>query len=396
MAHIRARTWTKSDGTTRKGFELTYADLHGKRFTKSFKTKRDADAERIRVENEIEDRSHVTSRASRSVMDGMRAWIIYMEELEKNGKRERSTVAKYRSHVEYHIAKTDLAPIIMSEITKPDMQLFVEYLETRLSTIMAQKVFLTLKIGMKYCRKRGWLRMMPTEDFSIENRDRESSGKIEIPSKEDIKALLKVADEDITGIDGAVVRVLCHCGLRPSEMRGLRRDGIFSDAAPANLKIMQRADIYNKIGKPKSRAGYRTIPLGPETLRSIKKAMLSRKAGERNLVFPDAEGYVMKYDHFVHQWWPKLMLRAKLAKTKTVIYKSDPGREVQKIVSKFHPYALRHVAASRWIEMGIMPKRIQELMGHSSLKMTMDIYGHLWVNPAADKEIAAVTEQAFA
>ena len=31
-----------------------------------------------------------------------------------------------------------------------------------------------------------------------------------------------------------------------------------------------------------------------------------------------------------------------------------------------------------------------------SLKMTMDIYGHLWVNPAADKEIAAVTEQAFA
>jgi integrase len=108
-----------------------------------------------------------------------------------------------------------------------------------ISTIMAQKVFLTLKIGLKYCRKRGWLRTMPTEDFSIENRDRESSGKIGIPSKEDIKALLKVADEDIAGIDGAIVRVLCHCGLRPSEMRGLRRDGIFSDAQPANLKITQ-------------------------------------------------------------------------------------------------------------------------------------------------------------
>jgi integrase len=396
MAHIRARTWKKSDGTTNKGFELTYADLHGKRFTKTFKTKREADAERIRVENEIEDRSHVTSRASRSVIGGLRAWLAYMEELEKNGKRERSTVAKYRSHVEYHIAKTALAPIIMSEIAKPDMQLFIEYLETRLSTAMAQKVFLTLKIGMKYCRKRGWLRMMPTEDFAIENRDRESSGKIEIPQKQDIKALLKAADEDITGIDGAIIRVLCHCGLRPSEMRGLRRDGIFSDATPANLKITQRADIYNKIGKPKSRAGYRTIPMGPETMRAIKKSMLSRKEGDYSLVFPCIEGNVAKYDYFVHHWWPKLMLRAGLAKTKTVTYKSAPDKKVKKIVAKFHPYALRHVAASRWIEMGLMPKRIQELMGHSSLKMTMDIYGHLWVNPAADKEIAAVTEQAFA
>ncbi len=127
MAHIRARTWKNADGSSNKGFELTYADLQGKRFTKTFKTKRDAEAERIRVENEIENRNHVTSRASRSVIDGLRAWLSYMEELQRNGKRERSTVAKYRSHIEYHIAKTTLAPIIMSEITNPDMQLFIEY-----------------------------------------------------------------------------------------------------------------------------------------------------------------------------------------------------------------------------------------------------------------------------
>ncbi|MDE1901438.1 MAG: tyrosine-type recombinase/integrase, partial [Alphaproteobacteria bacterium] len=59
-------------------------------------------------------------------------------------------------------------------------------------------------------------------------------------------------------------------------------------------------------------------------------------------------------------------------------------------------YALRHVAASNWIEMGVMPKRIQELMGHSSLKLTMDTYGHLWANPEIDNQIAINTEQAFA
>ena len=396
MAHIRTRTWPKSDGSITKGYELTYVDLHGKRCTKYFKSKRDADDERIRIENEIKKRSHISNRSSISVIEGLRAWLSYMEDLQRNGKRERSTVAKYKSHIEYHIAKTDLADVQMSVLSGPNIQNFVEYLERNLSTEMATKVFQTLKTGLKYCRKHQWLHFIPTEDFKIEQRNRESSGKVEIPSKDEIRSLLKAADTDITGIDGAIVRVLCFCGLRPSEMRGLARRLVFFDAKPAYIEIGQRADVYRKIGNPKSRAGYRKIPIGPDTVKSIKKAMLARKAGEHDLVFPNPEGGVMSYFNFIHRRWPQLMKRAGLATIKTVEYESSPGRKVKKVITKFHPYALRHVAASNWIEMGLMPKRIQELMGHSSLKMTMDTYGHLWANPEVDKEIAIGTEQAFA
>ena len=396
MPSIRAKNYIKLDGTVIKKYELSYYDQFQKRHSKLFKTKREADDERIRIENEVTERSHIPSRGSKTVIEGLRAWKKYMEDLEKVGKRERSTVAKYKSHIEYHIAKTDLAAVSFSDLAPSDIQSFIEHLETHLSTVMAQKVFQTLKTGFKYCRKKQMLRYIPTEDFSIENRNREKSGKVEIPSKPDIKKLLKAADEDITGINGAIVRLLCFCGLRPSEMRGLSRDSIVLDDQLPYLEVAQRADVYGKIGNPKSRAGYRKIPLGPDTVKVLRKATLSRKAGRHNLILPNAEGNVMNYFNFVHRSWPSLMQLAGLAKTDMVAYKSRPDKKVRKITPNFSPYVLRHVAASQWIEMGVQPKKLQELMGHSSIQMTMDIYGHLWVTPEADNHIALATEQAFA
>lgn len=396
MSHIRIKSYRKRDGTLVKKYELLYYDQHKKRHSKLYGTRRAADVERIRIESEVYGRCHVASNASRTVIAGLRAWFTYMEGLERNGKRERSTVDRYKSHIECHIAKTDLAPLVLSDLTSANIQDFVEYLESNLSTAMARKVFQTLKMGLKYCRKHQWLHYAPTEDFRIVDRDRESDGKVKIPSKKDIKDLLKAADEDVTGINGAIVRVLGFCGLRPSEMRGLPRTRVFIDEDIPYLEIAQRADIYGKIGKPKSRAGYRKIPIGPDTVMAIKKAMLARKAGSYNLVFPNPDGGVMSYYNFIHRRWAQLMKRAGLAKAEIAKCKSKPEKKVEKVTTNFTPYALRHVAASQWIEMGLLPKRIQELMGHNSLKMTMDTYGHLWTNPEADKEIAIRTERAFA
>jgi len=44
----------------------------------------------------------------------------------------------------------------------------------------------------------------------------------------------------------------------------------------------------------------------------------------------------------------------------------------------FDFHALRHFPASLWIEAGFTPKRLQDLLGHSSIQMTFDRYGHLF------------------
>jgi integrase len=45
----------------------------------------------------------------------------------------------------------------------------------------------------------------------------------------------------------------------------------------------------------------------------------------------------------------------------------------------------RHAAASLFIEEGFSPKRVQDLMGHSTIQMTFDTCGHLFPAPADDQ-----------
>jgi integrase len=61
-------------------------------------------------------------------------------------------------------------------------------------------------------------------------------------------------------------------------------------------------------------------------------------------------------------------------------------------VGKYGLHALRHACASLWIEQGHNPKQIQTPMGHSSIKVTFDTYGHLFVADEADQRAAEGVE----
>jgi integrase len=52
---------------------------------------------------------------------------------------------------------------------------------------------------------------------------------------------------------------------------------------------------------------------------------------------------------------------------------------------KYGLHALRHAAASLFIEEGWSAKKLQAVMGHGSMQMTFDTYGHLFPSPDEDK-----------
>src|SRR5262245_7423655 len=63
--------------------------------------------------------------------------------------------------------------------------------------------------------------------------------------------------------------------------------------------------------------------------------------------------------------------------------------------AKYGFHALRHAAASLFIaHLGWTPKRVQTVMGHSSIRMTYDLYGHLFEDPEADREAMKKIEAA--
>ena len=47
-------------------------------------------------------------------------------------------------------------------------------------------------------------------------------------------------------------------------------------------------------------------------------------------------------------------------------------------IAGLHPHALRHTAASLAIASGADVKVVQQMLGHKSATMTLDLYGHLF------------------
>jgi integrase len=56
---------------------------------------------------------------------------------------------------------------------------------------------------------------------------------------------------------------------------------------------------------------------------------------------------------------------------------------------------LRHAAASPWIEQRVDAKRVQSWLGHHSIQVTFDTYGHLFESVERDSSVAGAIEKAL-
>lgn len=86
--------------------------------------------------------------------------------------------------------------------------------------------------------------------------------------------------------------------------------------------------------------------------------------GELGLVFPNGKGNLESYGNIMRRIFYPL-------EKETGLFGKD-GKP------KYGFHALRHFAASMMIEQGWPPKKIQSILGHSSITITYDTYGHLF------------------
>lgn len=189
-------------------------------------------------------------------------------------------------------------------------------------------------------------------------------------------------------------------GLRSSELRGLRWQDI--DLAAGTITVCQRADQWGVIGPPKSEAGKRTIPVPPELVSELKRWKLLSPHSKLGLAFPSSTGTPLRHNNLLRRVYFPLQIRAGLGVPKTRrdgevlrLPKLDeegqvvPGAEGEVVLTgKYGFHELRHAAASGWIANNIDLKRLQVWLGHSTIQMTMDVYGHLLNDAQKDAELA--------
>jgi integrase len=381
MASIRKRTWN-SGGEERTAWIADYLDQGGKRHIKTFSTKKAADAWLVTTRGEVARGVHTPENASITVAEAAELWIE-KSELEK---LERSTLRQYRTHADLHI-KPLLGAEKLARLSSPMVEGFRDALLKKGSRQMARKVLASLKSILGEAQRRGLVAHNAASPVKVGVNKREA-GKLtvgrDIPSKEEIQTILAKAE----GRWRPLFVTAIFTGMRASELRGLTWDDV--DFSRNQLHVRQRANLWGEIGAPKSAAGDREIPMSPMVVNALREWRLAcprLKASEGDgegrlwLVFPNGNGRVENHANIANRGFYALQIAAGMV----------DGEDRP----KYGLHALRHFCASWLIEQGFSPKRLQALLGHSSIQMTFDRYGHLFPSLEDDHAKFAAGELAL-
>jgi integrase len=288
------------------------------------------------------------------------------------------------------------------DLTVPAVNAFADQLRAAGRTpAMVKKVFRSLGAILKEARRRGLSAAAPTVGIDLDLPDREDPRAV-IPTKAELQFILA----SVTGRWRPAMLVATFCGLRASEIRGLRWEDV--DFQTRKISVTQRADMSHRIGKLKSKAGYRSIHMPPMVVQALREWKLicpKRDTGQKDaagepvkvlsLVFPNGVGKVESHSNLLERGLHPLLIAGGFTEVVPVVDDTgkpiinNAGQPVMREVPKYGMHSLRHACASLWIESGYNPKQIQRLMGHSSIKVTFDVYGHLFADDAAEAQAAA-------
>ena len=116
------------------------------------------------------------------------------------------------------------------------------------------------------------------------------------------------------------------------------------------------------IGPPKSKHGFRNIPMTDDVF-NVLKALEKKRTNHKiqsieyaDVIFKDEYGFPIK----------------------NVTYNSTLNRLSKKLdIEGLTPHVFRHTFATRCIEAGMRPKTLQKILGHATLHITMNLYVHV-------------------
>jgi integrase len=369
---VRKRTWITAKGEPREAWIITFVDRNGDRCQETFAQKKLADARYVEVKAGLKAGTHVAPSKSITVAEAGESWL---KAAAANGL-ERSTVKSYREELNYHITPF-IGRLKLSEVSPQVVRRLEDALreQNRSAAMVVRRVIGSLGASLGDAQEQGLTAHNAVRDLrrnrhrgKERNAEKRQKGKlkvgVDIPAPDEIRAIIDHAN----GRWRPFLITAIFTGLRVSELRGLR----WADVNFTNneINVRQRVDRFKQIGKPKSHAGERSVPFGRFVANTLKEWRLACPKGDLDLVFPSGSGQVENLSNIIRRG----LHPAQVAGGVTVDGRAKyPGM-----------HSLRHFYASWCVNriedggLGLPPKVAQERLGHSTVAMTLDTYGHLF------------------
>ena len=381
MSDIRKRIGKK--GTT---YQVRYADPLSKTGY-SYKTFDSAKAARAFRESAADQAAAKPSVSGKlSVEQGTALWLDICEKEGLNGRDPVTayTLENYNYRASF-IKKYDWAKDL-TELTAPDIVEFRSWLlRSGISRDLAAKVLVSFQSMMKEMTIRNRIAVNCAAGIGVRNDSRYDE-PIVIPSKTEIKALLRAADDLSNATNQTIAKpwqryrpmlyLAVHSGMRPQEYLAAAKSAL----GDKGIRVDRAIDgDGSKISVTKTPTGRRFIDLSPEIVEMVRHyANTLAVQNDYDLIFPDRNGNWQPRRNWQRRGFDAACEKAGLMTEQ----KAKDGETATKndkpvMVPKFRPYDLRHFFASYHIAKKTNLKKLQKMMGHKDIETTLNVYGHL-------------------
>lgn len=327
---------------------MRYRDPTGKERAKGFSRKADADRFAVTVEADKLRGGWTDPRLSKTtVAEWSDRWLRT-----KSGLKPK-TLAGYESNLRAHVLPA-FKGYELRQIDRMAVEEWVADLQGRdLGTSAVRQARQVLNSMMTLAVEAGYLIANPVTGVKTA---RQPDTEMLFLSAEEVERLAAAIREPY----GTLVYVLAYGGIRWGEAAAVRRKRcqlLRSRIEVAESMSEARGQLH--FGPTKT---YRTrLVVVPGFLRDLLAEHLARRVEDDPdaLVFTSPHGQALRNSNFRRQVWYRAV--------------TDAG-----LPNGFRIHDLRHTCASLLISQGGHPKAIQAHLGHSSISVTMDRYGHLF------------------
>lgn len=350
-------------------YNAGFVDKLGKRRVKRFKKLQEC-RKWLDEAKYIDEHSSITE-ANTMIVD---AWFEYWISIKEKTVRP-NTVRNYRERYHRNIRKV-IGKMLLVDVKPLHCQ--------KIFSNMAEEDYKTTTICQTRIALYNMFEFAKENDVIINNPCKKSvKSDMGKPSDKKQALTIDVQKKFLEAAKGQSYenqfRFILQTGLRTGELVGLKWDDV--DFENKTLTVSRTMEYRYKVGEwrvgpPKSKSGYRTIPLTDEAIRILKAQK------EKN----------SKIKVINLEWADQVFLCKKGEPVKNSTYDTALFKICDKIgIKRFSMHVLRHTFATRCIEAGMMPKTLQKMLGHSNIGITMNLYVHV-TEEEKHKEIELVAD----